>query len=219
MRRSSVAAIALTLALAGCPLPQPLPTYPAGTITPPRILAATTTSTPATGSGVIAVSGTQSIIPVPAGCAQPPTYALDATIFYQESVAVEARWFTDYRTDVAQRYAIQQSSQVPPNPDATILDRPVPTYAFQPYGFAVPAELGISSAPNAAGVVHVVELVVSNGFDTSDPRTQPEPNRTPGSTADGTSKFEIQTYRWVFVNVPPSATACIPNDAGCPCPP
>jgi hypothetical protein len=34
MRRISVAAIAMTLALAGCPLPQPLPSYPAGTITP-----------------------------------------------------------------------------------------------------------------------------------------------------------------------------------------
>ena len=36
MRRISVAAIAMTLALSGCPLPQPLPTYPAGTVTPPN---------------------------------------------------------------------------------------------------------------------------------------------------------------------------------------
>ncbi len=208
MRRWSVAAIAVALLLAGCPLPQPLPTYPAGTITPPRILAATTTY------------GVQSIIPVPAGCATPPSYPLDATLFYQESVAVEARWFVDYRTDVAQRYAIQQSSQVPPNPNATILDRPVPTYAFQPYGFAPAAELQLAApSPSGAGVVHVVELVVSNGFDTSP--TAPEPNRTPGTTADGTSQFEIQTYRWVFVNVPENpAASCTPGDLGCPrCPP
>jgi hypothetical protein len=209
MRRASVAAVASALLLAGCPLPQPLPTYPAGTITPPRVLASTTTS------------GVNAIIPVPAGCATGPSYPLDATIFYQESVAVEARWFVDYRTDVAQRYAIQQSSQLAPNPDPTVLDRPVPPFAFQPYGYAAPAELGLGTVPTgAAGIVHVVELVVSNGFATS-PGDAAQPNRTPGTTADGASQFEIQTYRWTFATVPedPAAT-CTPGSIGCArCPP
>ncbi len=214
MRRSSVAAVAIALALAGCPLPQPLPTYPAGTITPPRILAATTTS------------GVQSITLVPANCAgTPPAYPLDATIFYQESIAIEARWFVDYRTDQPNRYVIQNPDrQVPPNPNPAILDRPVPTFTFRPYGYPAPSELipagSPTPSPSAPGVVHVVELVVSNGF-ASPPADAAQPNRTPGTTADGTSQFEIQTYRWTFVTVPEDPTAtCTAGDVGCPkCPP
>ncbi len=213
MRRSSVAAISIALLLAACPLPQPLPTYPAGTITPPRILAATTTS------------GVQSVILVPAKCATPPSYALDATIFYQESVAVEARWFVDYRTDVASRYAIQNPDrQVPPNPNVTILERPVPSFTFKPYEYPLPTELATdftsAPSPSDAGVMHVVELVVSNGF-ASPPNDSAQPNRTPGTTPDGASQFEIQAYRWTFVNVPEDTTAsCTAGDIGCPkCPP
>ncbi len=200
MRRTSVAAIATTLVLAGCPLPQPLPTYPAGTITPPRILSATTTSW-----------GVDSITPVPAGCATTaPTFPLDASVLYQASVTagerVEARWFVDYRRDIATRFAIQNSDRdVPPNPDPLVLERKVPTFIFAPYGYAPPTELGNIADWSAAGIVHVVELVVSNGFDTSP--TAPQPNRSPGITPDGASQFEIQTYRWTFVNV-----------AGLPCP-
>jgi hypothetical protein len=205
MRRIPLVAIATTLALAGCPLPQPLPSYPAGTITPPRILSATATS------------AAVSIIPVPAGCATAPEYTLGAKIFYQDSVTVEARWFVDYKRDVAVRTAIQNPSrQVPPDPDALILERQVPPFKFQPYGYPPAAELGGGIAgPSAPGVVHVVELVVSNGFD--DGLTAPEPNRTPGTTQDGASQFEIQTYRWVFVNVPEDATAtCDAGTLGCP---
>ncbi len=208
MRRITVAALAITLLLAGCPLPQPLPTYPAGTVTPPRILAASTTA------------GVNSIIAVPASCATPPTYPLDARIYYQDSVAVEARWFVDYRPDVAQRWAYQQNDEVPPDPNALILERQIPAFTFQPYGFAPPTELG-SGFPSwsSPGIVHVVELVVSNGFATS-PEDKDQPNRTPGSTADGSSQFEIQTYRWIFVNVPASTTACAPGDFTCvQCPP
>ncbi len=212
MRRIPLAAIATALALAGCPLPQPLPTYPAGTVTPPRILSAS------------ASGGSQSLVPVPAGCATPPTYFLDARIFYQESVTIEARWFVDYRKDIASRYAYQTRGEVPPNPDALVLERQVPQYEFKPYDFPPGTELGISSGPwpwSAPGIVHVVELVVSNGFDNSTSPLPPEPNRTPATTADGTSQFEIQTYRWVFVNVPEDATAtCPPGSLGCPrCPP
>lgn len=189
-RYLSCAALA-ALALVGCPIPQPLPGYPAGTVTPPRILAAT------------ASMPDQALIPVPANCPGDQVFDLGATIFYQDSVAVEARWFVDYKKDNAGRYAIQNLNnltEVPPDPNKNVLTRQVPGFPFHPYGYAVPAELGGSTDPKAPGVVHVVELVVSNGFDTSPDVL--EPNRTPAPT------FEIQTYRWTFVNV-----------AGLTCPP
>ncbi len=214
MRRISVAAIAMTLALSGCPLPQPLPTYPAGTVTPPRILTESTAAS----------AGVNSLVAVPAGCANAPSYALDARIFYQESVTVEARWFVDYKTDVQSRSTVRNTlTAVPPDPNALVLERQVPRFTFQPYGFPPATELGpaIANLPSdAPGIVHVVELVVSNGFATN-PQDEQQPNRTPATTADGTSHFEIQTYRWVFVNVPenPGAT-CDAGSLGCPkCPP
>jgi hypothetical protein len=126
---------------------------------------------------------------------------------------------------VQPRYAIHNPGnieQVPPDPDPLVLERQVPTFPFSPYDFPPAAELGIGAvaSPNsAAGIVHVVELVVSNGFATP-PGDAEQPNRTPATTADGTSQFEIQTYRWVFVNVPEDATAtCTPGALGCPrCP-
>jgi hypothetical protein len=188
VRRATVGAIAAAAALAGCPLPQPLPSYPAGTVTPPRILASSATS------------GSQSLLTVPAGCATAPTYDLDATIFNQTSETVEARWFVDYRPDVASRYVVQNTiREVPADPDPLVQTRQVPTFTFRPYGFPPAQELNAGPSGSAAGVVHVVELVVSNGFDTSP--TAPEPNRTPATTPDGNAQFEIQTYRWVFVNV------------------
>lgn len=211
MRASHAAAVAVALAigLAGCPLPQPLPTYPAGTITPPRILAASATA------------GVNSILLVPANCPTPPKYDLDARIFYQNTVAVEARWFVDYRPDVQHRTLILNAvREVPPDPNALILERQVPTFTFEPYGFVPPAELGGSAAKDAPGIVHVVELVVSNGFATP-PGDELQPNRTPATTADGISQFEIQSYRWTFVNVPEDASAtCAAGTIGCPkCPP
>lgn len=195
-RRLALAAVAAATALAGCPLPQPLPDYPPGTITPPRILAATATRS------------AESVIPVPAGCAVGPSYPLDVRIHYQEAATVEARWFVDYRSDVPSRYVIQNgaNTEVPANPDPTILERDVPQFVFQPYGYPPPAELGLPGArPDSQGVVHVVELVVSNGFDPSP--DAPNPNRTP-AVVNSLLRFEIETFRWVFVNV-----------AGLECPP
>jgi len=201
--RIPLAAIAASAALAGCPLPQPLPDYPAGTITPPRILATTTTRP------------SESIIPVPASCpGTAPAYELGARIFYQDNVTVEARWFVDYKKDVASRYGIRNTNrEVPADPDPLVLERVVPGFTFQPYDYPPPQELGAGSDWKAAGVVHVVELVVSNGFDPSP--TVAEPNRTPAVT-DGAARFEIQTYRWVFVNVSPPP-GCTPGEPGC-CP-
>jgi hypothetical protein len=186
MTRRTLLALAAA-ALAGCPLPQPLPDYPPGTITPPRIIAASATR-PA-----------ESIIPVPAGCAEEPVYPLDARIHYQEAVAVEARWFVDYKNDVASRFNIQNATrEVPPDPDPTVLERDVPTFTFSPYDYPPPAELGLGGTPwSSPGVVHVVELVVSNGFDPNPEAL--DPNRTPA--VNGLLRFEVETFRWVFVNV------------------
>ncbi len=198
MRWPPLAALAATVTLVGCPLPQPLADFPRGTVTPPRILAATTTRP------------SESIIPVPADCLVAPVYDLGARVFYLDNRTVEARWFVDYRKDVANRYDIQNTSrEVPADPDPLILERDVPPFTFQPYGYPPPDELGSGFAgPKAPGIVHVVELVVSNGFDPN--MAAPEPNRTP-AVIDGAARFEIQTYRWVFVNVGESATV--------PCPP
>jgi hypothetical protein len=191
--------LAAALLLAGCMLPQPLPDYPAGTVTPPRILAARVSR------------AVDSIITVPAGCAAEPVYELDATIFYPDTPTVEARWFVDYRADSASRSAIQNANGITAvlaDPDPLVLERAVPGFRFRPYRYPVPDELGAGRDPKAAGAVHVVELVVSNGFDTSP--DAPEPNRTPGHTTLG--QFGIQTYRWTFVTVDPAA-------AGVACPP
>ncbi len=199
MRARSLAAVAVAAALVGCPIPQPLPDYPAGTVTPPRIL----TGTPTLDA--------QSIIPVPAGCtANAPQTELGARIFYQDSNTVSARWFVDYRPDVASRYAVQNASnqEVPADPNPLVLERTVPPFTFYPYQYPPPAEIAAGSDATAAGVVHVVELVVSNGFD-PDP-TVAEPNRTPAIVPAGGARFEIQTYRWVFVSVPPSASVPCP---------
>jgi hypothetical protein len=62
-----------------------------------------------------------------------------------------------------------------------------------------------------AGLLRVVELVVSNGFD-PDAVAPPAalPYRTPRLA------FETQVYRWVFVTVPQGAS-CNPGEPGC-CP-
>jgi hypothetical protein len=188
-RRATLAAVALAV-LAACFLPQPLPDYPPGTITPPRILVATATH------------ADTSIVTVPANCeGGSPRYPLSARVFYQDSETVEARWFVDYKKDVAARWAIQNTFRdVLAHPEyPTILEREVPPFEFRPYDYPPPVELRLpTGAPwSAPGIVHVVELVVSNGFDPS--LGAPEPNRTPA--IDGLARFEIQTFRWVFVNV------------------
>jgi hypothetical protein len=205
MKRHVLAGALAALALAGCPLPQPLPDYPKGTVTPPRIV-----------MDAIMVDGgkaaAQPIVFVPAGCGTPgtpgskPTYTLAAGLVDANTLEqVEARWFLDYLGGHSVRGKPQQDDLVAPSQTTNDFTRSAPPYVFVPYDHPAPAELG-TFTPDQNGsfsdprIVHVVELVVSNGFD---------PSGTPaGAAADppfrGPSPgFETQVYRWTFVNVDP----------------
>ncbi|HYD39197.1 MAG TPA: hypothetical protein VEB43_00075 [Anaeromyxobacter sp.] len=204
MTRAPIAAVVLLLA--GCPLPQPLPDYPPGAVTPPRIL-------------MDHLERREAVIRVPAGCSPAPSYVLAATLVDPNtSEAVIARWFVDYdprnsaRCDPAQPQTVIQGPG-DDAPDPTL--RQVPAYPFRPYDH--PAVVGGGTYPAGAGVVHVVELVVSNRFDAAADRTDlcvegsptPFPFRT--AVADGNVQFETQTYRWVFVSEPPSSSLPCPE--------
>ncbi len=218
MRRSHVAAVVIAVGLVGCPLPQPLPNYPAGTVTPPRILAD-------------AIQGNAEVVRfVPAACAIEPKVELTATINDTNTLeTVEARWFVNYDRRDQSYYQIYQRDPIPPNADTLNLIRIVPPNDAQ--GNPKPFTWGVYHMPppydgtaqsgtlwNAAGIVRVVELVVSNGFDPSAVGNADSdlPNRA--TTTSGTEKFETQVYRWVFVTVPENVDAsgaCPPAPAVC----
>ncbi len=206
MNRALVAAVALLVLLAGCPLPQPLSDYPAGTVTPPRIL-------------MDPLVQAQSAVRVPAGCTgTAPAYDLGAELVDDNtSETVTARWFVDYDRQNSARCAPAIPDENITGPGDQAKDptrRTVAPYHFAPYDHD--PVLG-GADPTAAGVVHVVELVVSNRFDASvdevslcTPTVAADtyPFRMPAS--EGGVHFETQTYRWVFVNVPPSADVACP---------
>lgn len=204
MRRLTGVA-ALGAMLAGCPLPQPLPDYPPGAITPPRILV----------DGIPGSS--QAVVLVPADCTGPePSYSLSAQIYDTNTIEqVEARWFVNYDARFLEYYRWVQSDVIPPDPDPLVLTRMVPPeppsgqgpFVFRPYQFRPPLDAPNPGGPpyTAPGTVWSVELVVSNGFDpeASDPPT-PLPRRTP------LPGFETQVHRWVFLAVPQSTAAVCP---------
>jgi hypothetical protein len=202
-RRLAVAAALLALGLAGCPIPQPLPDYPAGTVTPPRIRM----------DEMIPETDGNPIIFVPAGCATPPTYTLGGSVSDSNTIErIEARWFVNYDPRYSLNYNWLQRSTILPNADTTDLIRTVPSFTFTPYDFGPSPgapSLTHSNPPFPEdGVLRVVELVVSNGFDPAPITTTSElPNKKPSA---GSSKFETQTYRWVFLSVPQSASVTCP---------
>ncbi|HSN14514.1 MAG TPA: hypothetical protein VLT61_07760 [Anaeromyxobacteraceae bacterium] len=184
MKRPEIARALAFAALvsAGCPIPQTVPEYPKGTsITPPRIVAET--AVPDAGSAVIRV---------PTGCTPKPSLELSASLVDENTdETVEARWFVDYVGADPSRDISYQTDRIEgihqPDPNRPITTRAIPPYPFSPYSFGA-----------AAGTVHVVELVVSNGFDPA-ADTVPVggvpalPNRTP------LPSFETQVYRWVIM--------------------
>ncbi len=200
MKRRGVALVALAAAFAGCPIPQPLPDYPAGTVTPPRIVV-----------DRIAWPGTTVL--VPAGCATAPTYDLNAQLIDVNTLElVVARWFVNYDPTNSSRYPpVQEQDILGSNANPPVTERTVPTYTFHPYDFPAIPYTGITSG-NTAGAVEIVELVVSNGFDptavTNPPAKLPYRTPLPG--------FETQLYRWMFFTVTPPA-GCTAGTPGC-CP-
>ena len=204
MNRALAGGSAALLLLAACPLPQPLPEYPAGTVTPPRIL-----------MDGIAFPDTTNL--VPSQCTgSPPDYPLTAQLVDPNtSESITARWFVDYDRQNSARCTPVTQEVIPGPGDEQPGDptrRSVHTYQFRPYDFPAVITGTDSLSP---GTVHVVELVVSNNFDpTNDdsslctPGTAVFPFRTPASS--GGVNFETQTYRWVFVNVASSTAVPCP---------
>lgn len=193
MNRIAIASLALAAALAGCPLPQPLPSYAAGSVTPPRIV-------------MSGISPADAIIHVPAGCATKPAFSLGGSLVDTNTAeSVEARWFVDYdAANSARRRPVQSEALQPADSGAANpLARDLSPFEFVPYDQADPQ----GAAPDGPGVVHVVELLVSNGFD---------PAGTPaGADASppykGTSaNFDFQAFRWVFLTVPSSTAVPCP---------
>lgn len=200
-RLRALAASAAAALLVGCPIPQPLPDYPAGTVTPPRIV-------------VDQIAWPDTAVRVPAGCTTAPTYDLSATLIDVNTIErVVARWFVNYDPLVQPGYTPEQEDDIP-GVDATppITTRTVPSFGFRPYDH--PPLEGTGTDPRAPGTVKIVELVVSNGFDpTKEDPPAPLPMRTP------LPGFETQSYRWTFLTVTES-TGCNLGDPGCVrCPP
>lgn len=204
MNRALAGGSAALFLLAACPLPQPLPEYPAGTVTPPRI-----------HMDSVAYPDTTNL--VPSECTgNLPDYPLNAELVDPNtSESISVRWFVDYDRQNSARCAPVTQEVIPGPGDQEPGDptrREVRTYHFRPYDF--PAVV-TGTDPLSPGTVHVVDLVVSNSFDPANddsslctPGTAVFPFRTPASS--GGVNFETQTYRWVFVNVAPSATVPCP---------
>jgi hypothetical protein len=233
MSRAAVLPLAaLAVALAGCPLPQPLPEYSAGTVTPPRILvdeiARATLKVDGGLSDGVPGSGNpgdgNAIVFVPANCpSTSPVYYLWARVVDTNNTeSIDARWFVNYDPGTVPDSTWIRQYTIAANVDTNNLVREIPPRAggvrqffeFRPYEYGAalgaPQVVAVDRPPSAPpgnkwypqeGVLRVVELVVSNGFDAS-PVTASSvlPNRA------ARSGFETQVYRWVFLTVPPSAT-------------
>jgi len=159
--------VALAL-VAACPLPQPLAgvtLVDGGKISPPRILTAS-------------VNPSDTPILLAQDCPTGSTLSLSATIDDDNTTeAVEARWFIDY--DPAANPGVAGDEQLEPETGTDT------TRAVTPFAFPVPAY-------SASKPVHIVELVVSNGFLPQSDMTGPLPHREP------LAGYEVQLYRWVF---------------------
>jgi hypothetical protein len=168
--------------LAGCPLPQTLPEFPdSGTITPPRIRSDE-------------VTPPDSLLVVATDCPAPPIFELTATVVDENTTEpIEARWFIDYLpAETARAQTVRRDTILGPENGLDRI-RPVPVYAFDPYA----SDPGGVQPPSG---VHVVELVVSNGFASDQPfPASPQPNRMPKAN------FETQVHRWVFHYAPGGA--------------
>jgi hypothetical protein len=172
-RLALLAGVTLSL-LAACPLPQPLPSVgheDGGTVTPPRIF-------------IQSVSPPETVIQVSLSCPTPPAFTVSVDIIDDDTAErVDARWFVDYAPDAANSRLLggPEDNEGPVDPTVTL--RHLLPVVFTPNDF---------SPTPAPGVVHVLELVVSNGFYPLNTPDLPQPNRTPQPG------YETQVFRWVF---------------------
>jgi hypothetical protein len=200
-RRSTFLATLAAAALAGCPIPQPLPDYPEGQpVTPPRVVVNDTI-------GEHAVTYPDTIVRVPAGCDVEPVYRLKAFLRHADTIEpIIARWFVNYDPARQPAFTPQEEFEILAQDTSDPTLRDMPEWPFPPYQYA--SADGTTSDSRAAGALHVVELVVSNRFDeTADASGAVLPYRTP------TFGFETQVYRWVFLNVTPTGTLRCPDAA------
>jgi hypothetical protein len=224
--------VALAVGLAGCPLPQPLPEYSAGTVTPPRILvdeiARATLKVDGGLSDGVPGSGNpgdgNAIVFVPANCpSTAPVYYLWARVVDTNNTeSIEARWFVNYDPASSREQTWLRQYTIGANADTNNLVREIPPrvggvrqfFTFVPYDFGpAPGAPQVAAVPKPSplpgtwypqeGILRVLELVVSNGFDPS-PVTGVLPNRA------ARKGFETQVYRWVFLTVPESAAVPCP---------
>lgn len=167
--------VVVMLALAGCPLPQPLPEVQrtGSTVTPPRILV--DTALPA-----------DAVVRVRPDCVRGQVIPFSATLEDLDlDDTVEVRWFVDWSL---QRHAPSQIDFPPASTDATNPLRAVRPLSFEP------------ALDAADGAPHVVEMVVSNGFQAVGTAGVALPDRTP------LPGYETQVFRW-FV-MPDAAGSC-----------
>lgn len=178
---------ALGALLAGCPIPQTLPDYPStGAIAPPRLRSDLTTPG-------------ETVIEVAPDCAAPPTFTLTASAAYDDTTKpFEARWFVDYRADRPSQARDQSREPIPAPENGVDVIRPITPWGFQPYAYDPGADEPAHQAFRDGGGLHVVELVVSNGF-----ADDPGPPERPWRSA--APNFETQVHRWVFHYVPSGA--------------
>ncbi len=195
------APLAALLLLAACPLPQSVPSVPAGSVTPPRIVE--DVSRPSATSPTLTTAGTTVAFDPTCPAGKEQRFTVTVTVADENfSEVVEYRWFVDYDPmDSLRNTPRPGSGQLDPPTKEPFTLRQVPDFSFVPASYP-PAPLGMGG--------HVLELVVSNGFDQRAEPGQsqlPLPYRTPLS--DAQNRYEVQSHKWVFVPVAGCAgTSC-----------
>ncbi|HTP52035.1 MAG TPA: hypothetical protein VMK42_15175 [Anaeromyxobacteraceae bacterium] len=178
-----LALVAAAALVGACPIPQPLPgvgSIDAGlTITPPRV---------ATGSARPALALTA--YGPPASCDGGAAFQVSASVIDDNTgEVVDVRWFADY-DPTSQAHIAPLSTQTLPAPanSTQVLRTPDPV-VFHPSDY---------DADLPAPRTHVVEMVISNGFEPApDGGFQPSldggmPYREPAQN------YEVQEFRWTF---------------------
>jgi hypothetical protein len=169
--RGGLALLAAAAALSGCPLPQAVPEIGLNgqvLVPAPRIV-------------YELVNPQVTVVDIQKSCPSQPRFSLSAVIADESTTeAVEARWFVDYDAASQTTSSVAASEFPLPDPDPTNPHRALSPFVFLPGDW------------QGAQALHVVELVVSNGFYATTETGLPLPNRTPQPG------YETQVFRWVF---------------------